>query len=102
MAVKHYVVQSRDAGNGGMLTPLGSRRDIESALACHNTMTDRVGGHRLYGPGFELELAPEEDPVLQMGLNVSDDDIAWIVLVRLSHEFQWKIVDPNSGRELSP
>lgn len=56
----------------------------------------------LYGPGIELELPPEQDPVLQMLLTVSDEDIAWSVILRLAREMQWKILDPSNGRELSP
>ena len=41
-------------------------------------------------------------PVLQMLLTVSDEDIAWSVILRLAREMQWKILDPSNGRELSP
>jgi hypothetical protein len=47
-------------------------------------------------------LPPEQDPVLQMLLTVSDEDIAWSVILRLAREMQWKILDPSNGRELSP
>ena len=102
MGAKQFVVQSRSRAADGTLAPLGSRRDIESALTCRNTMSDHAGGDRLYGPGIEIDIAPEEDPVLQMLLTINDDDIAWDVILRLAREFQWKIVDPNTGRELSP
>ena len=65
-------------------------------------MSDRPQGDLLYGPGIEIAIAPDEDPVLQMMLTITDEDIAWEVILRLAREFQWKIVDPNSGRELSP
>jgi hypothetical protein len=34
-----------------------------------------------------------------MLLNISDDDIAWIMIMRIAREFGWKILDPQSGRE---
>jgi hypothetical protein len=102
MGLKNFVVQSRRRAADGTLAPLGARRDIEAALASRNTHSDHPGGDRLYGPGIDIDIAPDEDPVLQMLLTINDEDIAWDVIVRLSREFQWKIIDPNSGRELSP
>jgi hypothetical protein len=102
MARRQLVILSRESLPDGGLAPLGRRRDIESGLATRNTAAERPGGHTLYGPGIELELAPGQDPVTQMMLTISDEDIAWPVIMRLARELQWKILDPNSGRELSP
>lgn len=102
MARREFVIQSRNETTDGGLAPLGSRRDIEASLATRNTAPEREGGGRLYGPGIEIDLAPDQDPVLQMLLTVSDEDIAWNVILRLARELQWKIVDPNTGRALSP
>jgi hypothetical protein len=103
MPSKQFVIQSRDRSTDGELAPLGSRRDIESALAARNTMADHPGGETLYGPGIELCMAsPDETLVRQMLLTINDEDIAWDVVLRLAREFQWKIVDPSTGRELSP
>lgn len=102
MARREFIIQSRSEAQGGGLAPLGTRRDIEASLATRNTAPDHEGGHRLYGPGIEIDLAPDQDPVVQMLLTVSDEDIAWNVILRLARELQWKIVDPNTGRALSP
>lgn len=102
MPRRQLVILSRHSDKDGGLSPLGNRRDIEDALSLRNTASDRPGGHVLYGPGIELELPPEQDPVLQMLLTVSDEDIAWSVILRLAREMQWKILDPSNGRELSP
>ena len=102
MARRQFVILSRATNADGGLAPLGKRRDIEASLACRNTAAERPGGDTLFGPGIELELAPGQDPIVQMLLNVSDEDIAWPVIMRLARELQWKILDPSSGRELSP
>ena len=102
MARRQLVILSRQSDKDGGLAPLGARKDLEEALSLRNTAAERAGGHVLYGPGIELELPPEQDPVLQMLLTVSDEDIAWSVILRLAREMQWKILDPSTGRELSP
>jgi hypothetical protein len=103
MPSKQFVIQSRQRAADGDLASLGSRRDIESALACRNTTADHPGGETLYGPGIELcVVSPDETAVKQMLLTISDDDIAWDVIMKIARDFQWKIVDPATGRELSP
>jgi len=102
MARREFIIQSREEAREGGLAPLGSRREIEASLASRNTAPESAGGNRLYGPGFEIDLAPDQDPVVQMLLSVSDEDIAWNVILRVGRELQWKIVDPNTGRALSP
>lgn len=102
MARRQLVILSRNSDRDGGLAPLGPRAEIEEALASRNTAPDRPGGSIFYGPGIELELPPEQDPVTQMLLSVSDEDIAWGVILKLARALQWKILDPENGRELSP
>ncbi|MBL9140406.1 MAG: hypothetical protein JNK53_00945 [Phycisphaerae bacterium] len=85
-----------------MLAPIGSRAHVVLSLAHCNTSPEVDGGDVLYGPGVEFELPPQQDPVIQMQLAISDDDIAWIVIMRVAREFGWKVVDPTTGRELQP
>lgn len=80
---------------------LGARKALEERLSRLNTGTDRSGGDLLFGPGIELQLPPEQDPVTQMILTVSDEDIGWLVVERLGRELHWKFVDLNSGDELA-
>jgi hypothetical protein len=47
-------------------------------------------------------MTPGQDPITQMLLTVTEDEIGWKVLPRLVKEFQWKVLDPSTGRELSP
>jgi hypothetical protein len=32
-------------------------------------------------------------------MSISDDDNAWIMIMRIAREIGWKILDPQSGRE---
>jgi hypothetical protein len=100
MSRRQFVILSREpATEGGEMPPLGTRADVVAGLAHCNTSPEVAGGDTLYGPGLEFELPPDHDPVRQMLLNISDDDIAWIMIMRIAREFGWKILDPQSGRE---
>ena len=86
----------------GALSPIGVRREILSKLAKCNTAPDTTGdGDVLYGPGFRIELAPNQDPLTQMLVTVNEEEIGWQVLTHLVHHFHWKLLDPTTGRELS-
>jgi hypothetical protein len=96
------VILSRESGKAGELAPLASRKQLFEQLAMRNTGPERPGEDLLYGPGIEIQLAPNQDPVTQMLLTITDEDIAWVVILRLARELHWKIFDPHSGRELKP
>ena len=70
-------------------------------LSRFNTAPEREGEDVLYGPGIRLELPPGQDTVNQILLTVTEEEIAWLVIMRLAKTFDWKIVDMNSGRELN-
>ena len=99
MSRRQFVILSRHPATDGQMAPLGSREEVINGLAHCNTGPDAPGGDVLYGPGLEFELPPGQDPVLQMLMSISDDDIAWIMIMRIAREFGWKILDPQSGRE---
>ena len=87
----------------GAMLPIGPRREIIEKLARANTAPDCADiGDVLYGPGIRIELTPNQDPVNQMLVTVTEEEIGWQVLTRLIHHFQWKLLDPNTNRELSP
>ena len=84
------------------MAPLGSRKQLIKELARFNTAPEAASDDEiLYGPGIRLELPPDQDPVSQLLLTVVEDEIAWLVIMRLAKTFQWKIVDTESGRELN-
>jgi hypothetical protein len=99
MSRRQFVILSREPATNGQMPPLGSRAAVVAGLAHCNTGPDTVGGDTLFGPGLEFQLPPNEDPVRQMVLTISDDDIAWIMIMRIAREFGWKILDTESGRE---
>ena len=99
---KQFVIQARTAGNDGERVPLGSRSEIVESLARCNTMAEIEGGDELWGPGIRIELPPNEDPVCQMVLIIVEDEIAWLPIVTLAKQFDWSVVDIETGRELKP
>lgn len=102
MPTSQLVILSRSSGKSGELAPLGPRPELLRQLAARNTGPERPGDDVLYGPGIEIQLAPGQDPITQMLLTITDEDIAWVVILRLARELQWRIFDPYSGRELKP
>jgi hypothetical protein len=98
---QQLVILSRaDAADDG-LPPLGARQELVARLAEHNTAPERDGEDILHGPGIRIELPPG-DPVTQMLMTVVEEEIAWQVIMRISKVFQWKLLDPATGRELAP
>lgn len=102
MSSTQLVILSRSAAKGGELAPIATRVELLRQLALRNTGPEREGEDLLYGPGIEIQLAPGQDPVTQMLLTITDEDIAWVVIIRLARDLNWKIFDPYSGRELKP
>ena len=96
------VILSRHEPTDNGLVPLGRRDEVLSALFDHNTGPERDGDDVLYGPGIQVELPPEEDPIRQMLLTVIEEEIGWLVITRLAKAFEWKIVDTGNGQELTP
>jgi hypothetical protein len=94
---RQLVILSREASRNGM-APLGARRAVLRDLFDYNTGPEREGDDVLYGPGIRIELAPGQDPLTQMLLTITEDEIAWHVIDRLSHRFNWKLLDPATGR----
>lgn len=102
MPTQQYVFQSRTKAPDGSLGPLGSRSEIQAALAFYNTSPDHAGGETLYGPGFDLLFVPGEDPVRQILVQFNDEDIAWEPMKRIARDLKWRIADPDSGRTYDP
>ena len=92
---------SRKPSTANGLPPLGRRRDLLQQLSAFNTAPEREGDDVLHGPGIRLELPPEQDDVGQILMTITEEEIAWLVIMRLLKEFEWKILDMNTGRELN-
>jgi hypothetical protein len=95
------ILSNQEPAEPGVLAPIGSRVDIVKQLAACNTGPERSEtGDILYGPGIRIEMTPGQDPITQMLLTITEEEIGWKVLPRLVNEFRWKVLDPNTGREL--
>jgi len=103
--MRQLVIHSRNAAPDGGMGSLGTRRAIVERLAGLNTAPETPGGDVLYGPGILIELPIDDDddraPITQMMLTIVEEEIAWLVIMKLARELDWKLLDPMSGRELS-
>ena len=100
---RQFVILGHDPdGAGEAMAPVGPRPEILAKLARHNTAPEGNGsGDVLFGPGFCLELTPGQDPITQMLVTINEDEIGWFVLTRIIKQFGWKLLDPDTGRELN-
>ncbi len=97
------ILSGRAPAELGMLQPIGARDDIRRQLADRNTGPENdEAPDVLYGPGIRIEQTPGQDPITQMLVTITEEEIGWLVLTRLIRELRWRLVDPNTGRELSP
>ena len=99
-----FVVMSRDVPKeGDSLAPIAPRNELLRDLARYNTSPESPDeADVLYGPGIRLELPPGQDPIVQMLLTLTEEEIGWLVLRRLAGDFNWRVVDPETGREWTP
>jgi hypothetical protein len=102
MTTRQLVILSNDdAPQMGAMAPIGNRDDVISGLAACNTGPESPANQDvLYGPGIRIELTPHQDPISQMLVTVTEEEIGWFVLSRLVKEFRWKLLDPNTGMEM--
>lgn len=95
------ILSPEDAGKNG-LAPLGTREEVVERLSTLNTAPEREGEDVLWGPGVRIDLPPGSDTVDQMLLTVIEEEIAFLVIMRIGRICHWRIVDPESGREFNP
>ena len=74
---RQFVILARAAPTEpGAMAPIGSRRDIGRKLADRNTGPESEQAHDvLYGPGIRIELTPNQDPITQMLVTVTEEEI---------------------------
>lgn len=101
MARQQLVILSSETGSDGGMAPIGRRDEVVERLRGFNTSPEREGDLVLHGPGIRIEFA-DENPVRQMLLTVVEEEIAWQVILRIARSLGWKLLDPTSGRELTP
>jgi len=96
---QQFVILARSGDGSG---PLGSRADVLQQLTGLNTRPEQDGEDTVWGPGIRIDLSPDQDPVTQMLLSIVEEEIAWLVIMRLARECQWKLLDMETGQELEP
>lgn len=99
--MRHLVVLSNEPRTDRGMAELGSRAEVTTLLARLNTHPESPAKDVLYGPGIEIQLGPDQDPIAQMLLDVTDEDIGWMVIERMGRTLRWKFVDMNTGNELA-
>ncbi|MCA9296536.1 MAG: hypothetical protein KC983_08460 [Phycisphaerales bacterium] len=96
---QQFVILSSEPSTKTM-APIGTRAQLLKDLGRFNCAPERDGSNTLWGPGITMELPPEQDEITQMLLTITEDEIAWLTIVRLVKQFGWKLLDPMTGREL--
>jgi hypothetical protein len=97
-----FVIQAPEESGTNGLAPIGTRAEIIQTLSRLNTAPEREGEDVLWGPGVRIDLPPNQDPVEQMLLSIVEEEIAFLVIMRIGRICQWRILDPETGRELNP
>ncbi len=109
-----YILQKpRTKAEGGGLAPLASRAEIAQFFESVNTRPDQAGGDVLHGPGIRVELPPMQDPILQLTLTVTEDELFHILffgtqkeakgrLLRATLERGWRFFDPVRAEYVPP
>jgi hypothetical protein len=103
-------IDPADEDEGAGLPALGDLPELLGWLARFNTAPDggqaganaeAMGLLKLHGPGMTIELmAPGGQDVRQLMVNMTDDDFAFPVLVRMCRMHRWTMLDPASGQRL--
>ncbi|MFK7959033.1 MAG: hypothetical protein AB8G96_00785 [Phycisphaerales bacterium] len=101
MGRQQFVILSSDPATDAGMAAIGTRAEIEKTLSAFNTGPERAGELIYFGPGVRLELA-NEDPVRQILMTITEEEIAWQVILRIGKAMHWKLLDPSTGRELTP
>jgi hypothetical protein len=99
---KQFVIQNQIESSANGLAPLGDRNELLQRLSHFNTAPDHEGGDTLYGPGIVLDLPPADEPLNQILLTVTEEEIGWLVIIKLLKEFRWSLIDTTTGNTLSP
>jgi hypothetical protein len=93
-----------DAKPGDPLLPMGDVSSVRRALADFNTAPDgappkpNAMTEILYGPGMIVEIPLNQEEVVQCMVSINDVDTALPVLLRLSKQLKWMMLDIESGR----
>jgi len=96
----------RAGAHGAEAEPLGTPREVVSALAAFNTAPDGAPKSpaavtmKLHGPGFVAEISTTQDEIAQILVTMLEEDIAWPVLMRIRKRLGWAMMDLDTGRTM--
>ncbi len=113
LADLYILQQPRARTEGGGLVPLGSRTEVVAFFRTMNTAVERDGTDILYGPGIRVELPPMQDPVMQLTITVTEDELFHILffgtaneprgrLLRATLAKGWRFFDPVRSEYVPP
>jgi len=84
------------------MVALGPYSEVVRLLAPFNAGPDgsAEGAGVLWGPGVtvQMPMVGPDDPVMQLMVSLTDENIAWPVLERICATLGWKMMDPKTGR----
>ena len=90
--------EAEEEGAPAQFQPLGTIAEIISDLGRFNIAPDGDPDttHLLYGPGiiFTLPMLDKRDEVKQILCSITEDSIAWAVIMRVCREMQWRMMEP--------
>lgn len=93
----HFAILSPNTSNANGQSPIGPKAEIVNALGTMNTHPQSPGENVLWGPGVKLEMVNDEDPLKQILLTITEEEIAWLVIARMMQTFGWRVVDLETG-----
>lgn len=102
---KRQVVLMMAGNKPGVVSPMGTPKEVASRLADFNTAPDGSGAGGssgmivLHGPGMVVEYPTGLEEVNQAMVTLVDDSIAWPVLMRLCKKLGWCMMDMETGRK---
>lgn len=103
MAKRRQIILSRKAEKpGDELEPMGKPQEVIDLLALFNTAPDGappgLGAVTLYGPGMSMTMPTTQPSITQLIANMTDEEIAMPVLMRMCKSLEWSMTDLETGR----
>jgi hypothetical protein len=102
LAKRRQIVLSRRKSGDAELEAIGKVDEVLAMLAPFNTAPDGgapgLGALTLYGPGLTMTMPTTQPQITQLIANMTDEEIALPVLMRLCRALGWSMTDMETGR----
>lgn len=100
---RQIILSRRQEAQGDALEPIGKPDEVLKLLAPFNTAPDGaqpgMGAITLYGPGLSMTMPTTQPQITQLIANMTDEEIAMPVLIRLCRALEWTMTDLETGRK---